>query len=462
MRGFNGHAVTNLGFGNLTLGDASSEDPTSQVPKKGKKSTQDASPPNSPHAPSSVYARSWRPEQQVPSYQPLNVPPLGSNQSPQTPSKDSPSSILPVGLLPPATYASEELAALRPAPALGALTQQPEKSLPRHSPAPPGLIDELHCDCVHQSQENAPPTPELQEPSFSFRARNSVPLVEPAPQPLGRWFGSAPPSQAKLHSPKLRSPRPESTVKPPPTPVPDPSYIAQTAIPAMRLPFPQPLLLVLDLNGTLLYRPKASSHHKPRPALRPFLMHCISNYKVLIWSSASLHNVTAICSNIFTPEERKVLLGEWARDTLGLSPQQYAAKVQVYKRLDRIWNTDGIQSAHPHFANGGRWSQKNTLLLDDSVLKASAQPYNAVIVPEFVKEGDKEGTEVLGQVVAYLKMAATYGDVSSFVRKQPFHVNESWASFGGSKENGTTAVKSGRTCPALDRMMTKEQAGKDR
>ncbi|KAL8969112.1 MAG: hypothetical protein Q9197_004514, partial [Variospora fuerteventurae] len=400
MRETKRSAVINLGIESLTLGNGSSEDPISQMPKMGKKGIDDTSGDISLHASSRVYARSWHPEQQVPSYQPLLVPPLGSNQSALSPSKDSPgkaqhaSFVLPANLIPspPALEAAQDLASLRLVPALAALNKQPKQH------------------CIHRARDDGPPTPELQETSSSSRAPNSALTVERAPPPLGRWFELAPHSQRRVHPPKLRSPGLEYIVKPPPPPVPDPSYIARSAIPAVKLPFPQPLLLVLDLNGTLLYRPKASSHHKPRPALQPFLTHCISNYKVLIWSSATPHNVTTICSKIFTPTERKLLLGEWARDTLDLSPQQYAAKIQVYKRLDRIWNTDRIQLAHPSFATGGRWSQKNTLLLDDSVLKACAQPHNAVVVPEFVKDGDKDGTEVLGQVVSYLQMAVTHDD----------------------------------------------------
>lgn len=144
-----------------------------------------------------------------------------------------------------------------------------------------------------------------------------------------------------------------------------------------------------------------------------------------------------------------MLLGEWARDTLDLTSQQYAAKVQVFKRLDRIWNNDSIQRAHPEHVSGGRWSQENTLLLDDSAMKASAQPYNAVVVPEFAKEDSmakqKEGPDVLGQVVSYLETARMHNDVSSFVRKQPFKVNDGWACAWPRKEKGTEASSSART-----------------
>ncbi|KAL8707841.1 MAG: hypothetical protein Q9220_007195 [cf. Caloplaca sp. 1 TL-2023] len=234
-------------------------------------------------------------------------------------------------------------------------------------------------------------------------------------------------SSSKLHF--------TTAVKPLVVPVPDPSYIVQSAMPAIRSSVSQALLLVLDLNGTLLYRSRASSAYKARPSLDAFLAHCVSNYSVLVWSSAKPHNVSAICSQIFTPAQRRLLLGEWGRDTLDLTAAQYLAKVQVYKCLDRIWKTEAFQRAHPYFARGHRWGQWNTLLLDDSVLKSSAQPYNAVVVPEFIRGGDKEesdGAEVLGQVVAYLETARMYNNVSCFARQYPFQVNDcctwDWAS----------------------------------
>lgn len=267
------------------------------------------------------------------------------------------------------------------------------------------------------------------------RRYSTAPLARPVPsgatppQPRGRRSGAPPPPPTSKPPLPRRSPS-GTAVQGPTAPVPDAFYIAQSAVATAKLPFPQPLLLVLDLNGTLLYRPKASSSYKPRPFLIPFLAHCISNYNVMIWSSATPQNVTAICSQIFTPQQRQKLLGEWARDTLDLTSKQYQAKVQVYKRLDRIWSIDRIQRSHEDFGNGQRWGQWNTLLLDDSVMKSSAQPYNAVVVPEFTKEGVTQeaggGADILGQVVAYLETARTFGNVSSFVRNRPFQVSDGW------------------------------------
>ncbi|KAL8723445.1 MAG: hypothetical protein Q9225_000276 [Loekoesia sp. 1 TL-2023] len=411
------NSAATLGLENLKLGNENLGLRTSQMPRNKKKAVGKAPAIVSKDGSSKEAASRWCHDPQAPDYRPLNVPPLGSTQD-------------------TISQSSSSLEAIRhelPSHPNGVGHQKPypvaERSLPSKTPPSRGAPNQTKQSVLYRPEVPRWRIDKLYRYSNS-RAPSSVPLVVTTPsQPLGRWFGSAPALQRNSKSPSVRSSSPGYTVKPPPTPIPDAAYITQSTIPATKLPSPQPLLLVLDLNGTLLYRPKSSTAYKPRPSLQSFLAHCVSNYQVLVWSSATPPNVTAICSKIFTPGQRKLLLGEWGRDTLDLTPQQYNAKVQVYKRLDRIWVHDRIQRAHPDFASGGRWSQKNTLLLDDSALKSSAQPYNGVVVPEFVRGGGKEqkdGTEVLGQVVAYLEMARTFDNVSSFVRKRPFRVNEGW------------------------------------
>ena len=122
-----------------------------------------------------------------------------------------------------------------------------------------------------------------------------------------------------------------------------------------------------------------------------------------------------------------MLLGAWGRDTLGLTSAQYKARVQVYKRLDRIWGRESLQHAHPDFEAG--WGPHNTLLIDDSALKASAQPFNHVEVPEFLPgggENEANGRDVLGQVVCYLEEARKWSNVSGFVRHRPFEIDAGW------------------------------------
>ena len=122
-----------------------------------------------------------------------------------------------------------------------------------------------------------------------------------------------------------------------------------------------------------------------------------------------------------------MLLDEWGRDTLGLTSTQYKERVQVYKRLDRIWDNENVQHLRPNSKLGERWH--NTVLIDDSILEATAQPFNHIEVPEFVRGGSEKeghGRNVLGQVVGYLEEARKWSDFSGFVRRRPFAIDEEW------------------------------------
>lgn len=61
-------------------------------------------------------------------------------------------------------------------------------------------------------------------------------------------------------------------------------------------------------------------------------------------------------------------------------------------------------------------------------MKASAQPYNLVQIPVFVKGGAemKGAKDVLGQVVGYLEEVRRWGDVSAFVRERRFELDCGW------------------------------------
>lgn len=74
------------------------------------------------------------------------------------------------------------------------------------------------------------------------------------------------------------------------------------------------------------------------------------------------------------------MAGVWARDKLDLTKLQYDNKVQVYKKLQKIWADKTIQTKSEP---GRRWDQSNTILVDDSQSKALAQPHNLLQVPEF-------------------------------------------------------------------------------
>lgn len=266
------------------------------------------------------------------------------------------------------------------------------------------------------------------------RAKSSiVQSTEAVSRPKGRWTVSPPRAHVGLRTSSLslepstsraQSETPIRDLKIHlPAPVPTPQYITQASRPSKRLQRPQSLLLILDLNGTLLMRRRASRSYTPRPSLGRFLSYCFNHHSVLIWSSATPTNVEAICRKVFSKEQRRNLLGEWGRDTLGLTPVQYKGHVQVYKKLDRVWNSQALNSMHPDSEKGIKWDQRNTVLIDDSALKGSAQPHNLVHIPEFTKDKADSG-DVLQQIVAYLEELQMYDDVSNFISQTPFRPDE--------------------------------------
>ena len=222
----------------------------------------------------------------------------------------------------------------------------------------------------------------------------------------------------------VRSPPPTIVEKPP---QPTSLYIGRASAEPQQLAIPQRLLLVLDLNGTLLWRKKKSSFTKLRFNLSSFLNYCFEYHDVMIWSSARPFSVERMCNDIFSKAQLAKLVAVWARDTLGLSPEDYAEKVQVYKRLDRIWDNQHIQAKHPQYDTGGGWDQSNTLLIDDSTLKASAHPWNHVEIPEFLVEQGYDAREkqlqVFSKVAGFLHDLRKYDDVSRCLHKRALDIS---------------------------------------
>ena len=262
-------------------------------------------------------------------------------------------------------------------------------------------------------------TTHTNQPELNTQAIATLLHSRSTPQPKNKLKKSRQPKANKILSdaktPALQHIR---------APIPTAGYLDNAHESTTQTPLPQRLLLVLDLNGTLLYRPSASSNYLPRPFLAPFLAYCLANHSVLIWSSASPANVSAMCAKLFRPRDRRTLLGEWGRDTLGLTPEQYTSKVQVYKRLDQIWHDPRLSASHPLALQGQRWGQENTLLIDDSPMKATAQPYNLLRIPEFNKNTTE--IDVLGQVVGYIEEARRRDNVSAYVCSRMFEVDDGW------------------------------------
>jgi len=233
-----------------------------------------------------------------------------------------------------------------------------------------------------------------------------------------------------------------------------PEYLQLANKACSRLKEPQPLLVISDLNGTLLYRKgKGTTSYKERPGLDNFLRYIFltrspkstqpgrdaGTIHPMIWTSAQPETCKALVKSLLSPKHKEDCVAIWARDTLRLTPSQYRNKTQVYKRLEWVWSDESIQKTHPRRHRGERWDQTNTLLIDDSIIKALAQPYNLINLPEFdspavVAEASLSDEEaVLAQVVAYIDEARWWSNVSTYVKGRPFKIGQWIIDAPGSK-----------------------------
>ncbi|KAL6231548.1 hypothetical protein BDW75DRAFT_42173 [Aspergillus navahoensis] len=199
-------------------------------------------------------------------------------------------------------------------------------------------------------------------------------------------------------------------------------YLDQASLPPRKSSSPQPLLVILDLNGTLIYRKtrKFPPSFSRRVGLDDFLKVLVEKYKVMIWSSSQPPTVAAVCEKLFSESNRKKLVAEWGRDKLGLSKSEYNTKVQVYKTLETVWSSKQIQASHPGRVNKGkkkgpRWDQTNTVLIDDSRLKAVSEPFNLIEIPEFTNNPDVDESTIFPKVLQRLEILAKCDDVSKML-----------------------------------------------
>lgn len=226
-------------------------------------------------------------------------------------------------------------------------------------------------------------------------------------------------SAAKAHRQAFKAPRPPSATK---------KYLNQSALSPKLTSSPQPLLIILDLNGTLIYRKtkKFPPSFSRRAGLDEFLNVLVEKYKVMIWSSSTPPTVAAVCRKLFPESKRNELVAEWGRDKLGLSKSEYNSKIQVYKTLETVWNNKQIQASYPGKAQKGgpkakkqasRWDQTNTVLIDDSKLKALSEPYNLIEIPEFTNNPAIDESDIFPKVLQRLELLAKCDDVSKMVYK---------------------------------------------
>ncbi|OAV94090.1 hypothetical protein PTTG_02897 [Puccinia triticina 1-1 BBBD Race 1] len=233
-------------------------------------------------------------------------------------------------------------------------------------------------------------------------------------------------------------------------------------------PSPPPLL-ILDLNGCLLYREYQPGRPKiihPRPHLHDLFQYALGppadqgkhsqgsqkqNWEVLIWSSAQPKNVQLMCNAIEVQKRPKLsnrgqratqledisnqlgslkinhgeaegskkaeliprrVLDIWDRNQLDLSSVDYGRKVSTTKDLRKIW--DRLSWTDPESGKELKWDAHNTVIVDDSPDKLSLQPGNLCMISEF--SGDSSDKSLL-ELVEKLKSLRNASDIPEAIKK---------------------------------------------
>ncbi|WYZ38962.1 hypothetical protein EsH8_III_000876 [Colletotrichum jinshuiense] len=307
----------------------------------------------------------------------------------------------------------------RPAPNITAAPTQPSNGF-----SIPGLGNAAN---IPYSTPQAAPAPASAPQTAPIPKRPIA--VDQSTIPTGPRTPAAPGSRDKIVAPSAASGG---------VPNPTAEYLHRSSLPPTLLPSPQPILVVMDLNGTLLHRPnrRNATSFVERPHAKRFLQYCLDTFHVVIWSSARPSNVQSMCDQLLLgppargghadrASYRRRVLAVWGRDRFGLSQADYKLRVQVYKRLDMVWSEPGVQAAHPDAAFGGRWDQSNTVLVDDSLEKARSEPYNLLRIPEFFGDANEPG-HVVPQVHDYLNALCYQSDISAYMRTSPFQLRDDY------------------------------------
>ncbi|RKP39047.1 hypothetical protein BJ085DRAFT_28778 [Dimargaris cristalligena] len=180
-----------------------------------------------------------------------------------------------------------------------------------------------------------------------------------------------------------------------------------------------PILVVLDLNGTLLRR-GINKSAKLRPFLPEFRDYLLRNFNAMVWSSATPVNVQRMVDQVFDSYQH-LLRGVWARNRCVVSRTEFvrANKPVTYKPLNFIWKAHQIPPhdsskkvqldrrpwlyrTHSKAKQSVKWSAQNTIIVDDSALKAQAHLGNHIEVNDFDANPSMRDYD-LQALVAYLR-----------------------------------------------------------
>ena len=124
-------------------------------------------------------------------------------------------------------------------------------------------------------------------------------------------------------------------------------------------------LVVLDLNGTLIYRTKKGKTIHPRPYLHHFLDTLFPYFHVMVWSSARPESVRRMIKEAFAPRHQLHLIDVWDREDFGLTKKEYLSNTSTVKHLSRIRNSFGFAHSPDEF------NEQKMILVEDERIKVA-------------------------------------------------------------------------------------------
>jgi len=237
---------------------------------------------------------------------------------------------------------------------------------------------------------------------------NEVPerMFMPGARPPRRSFLPKDPERYTVHQPTIR-----------PEPRPTTQYMNIAYDPSVQVSKRRELLVVLDLNGTLLCRHRVVGYGSSRmrkitirPELKSLLNYLFARHKVVVWSSAARSNVDTMIRTAFAEHHRKQIQLIWSRENSDVPSREFSHKVVTYKVLEKLWT-------HMKDLEMGSWDQTNTVLIDDSSIKTISNPYNHIEVSEFTEvAADSGADDGLEPLIPLLKTLSMQSNVSYYMR----------------------------------------------
>ncbi|GAB2272229.1 hypothetical protein Dimus_007050 [Dionaea muscipula] len=202
----------------------------------------------------------------------------------------------------------------------------------------------------------------------------------------------------------------------------------------LNLRCPKKKLIILDLNGLLVYRThrwvgKIPSNRKhdglfgnqfvyKRPFCEEFMNFCLQRFEIGLWSSGKVHNVDGVLDCVFKGLRSKLLF-VWNQDhctDYGFKTLENKEKPLFFRELKKVW----VKVMPP--CKHGSYSASNTLLIDETPYKGLLNPPNTGIYPEAydannLADNALDPKEELGR---YLNGLAEAEDVQAYVEAHPF------------------------------------------